>query len=137
WIFTTPENPKSTSVPLVPLYRLSWKCGDYTPSPPAVCSSWPAHVDTTYTADSAGVSAFVSVGYQLDDIEGYIYPKTLSQPTGTVKLMRKYNLDRDDHAIFPENLLSYYTSAGYTQNSGSDWLGYVYFNTDGNVPTIY
>lgn len=137
WIFTTPESPKSTSVPLVPLYRLSWKCGDYTPSPPAVCSSWPAHVDTTYTADSAGVTAFVSVGYKLDGIEGYIYPKTLPQPTGTVKLMRKYNPDRDDHAIFPENLLSYYTSAGYTQNSGSDWLGYVYFNSNGNVPTIY
>jgi len=25
---------------------------------------------------------------------------------------------------------------GYTQNSGSDWIGYVYPNTTGNVPAI-
>ncbi|HHX83506.1 MAG TPA: S8 family serine peptidase [Pseudomonadaceae bacterium] len=136
WVFTTPQNPKSSTVPLVPLYRLSWKCGDYTPSPPVVCSSWPAHADTTYTTDSAGVSAFELAGYKLDGIEGYIYPKTLPQPPGTVKLMRKYNPDRDDHAIFPESQLLYFTGEGYVQDSGSDWLGYVYPNSTGNVPTI-
>lgn len=137
WLFTTPENPKSTSIPLTPLYRLSWKCGDYTPSPPAVCTSTPNHVDTTYTADPTGVAAYQSAGYKLDGIEGYIYPKTITQPLGTVRLMRKYNPQRDDHAIFPETALSAMTAQGYTQNSGSDWLGYVYRNTTGNVPVIY
>lgn len=25
---------------------------------------------------------------------------------------------------------------GYTQNSGGDWLGYVYPNLTGNIPTV-
>lgn len=94
-------------------------------------------MDTTYTADPTGVAAYQSAGYKLDGIEGYIYPKTITQPLGTVRLMRKYNPQRDDHAIFPETALSAMTAQGYIQNSGSDWLGYVYRNTTGNVPVIY
>jgi len=136
WIFTTPANPKIPGGSLVPLYRLSWKCGDPTPNPPAVCSSYPGHMDTTYTADTAGVDAYKAMGYQLDGIEGYIYPKNMTQPTGTERLMRKYHPGRDDHAIFPEGKLATMTSLGFTQNSGSDWLGYVYPNTNGSVPAI-
>jgi len=136
WVFSTEENPKSASVPLAPLYRLSWKCGMASSSPPAICSSNPYHVDFTYTADPAGVAAFQSVGYMLDGIEGYIYPQTFTQPLGTVRLMRKYNPSRDDHAIFPESELSNMIAQGYTVNSGSDWLGYVYPNTNGSVPAI-
>lgn len=136
WVFTTSLNPKSATIPLAPLYRLSWKCGDLTPTPPAVCAANPEHIDTVYTADTAGVSAYQSVGYQLDGIEGYLYPKTIPQPIGTQRLMRKYNPARDDHAIFPENRLATMTAQGYTQNSGSDWLGYVYPNLTGNAPTI-
>ena len=47
----------------------------------------------------------------------------------------KYNPTRDDHAIFPETALSTMIMQGYTQDSGSDWLGYVYPNT-GPVPVI-
>ncbi|HEX4881687.1 MAG TPA: S8 family serine peptidase [Porticoccaceae bacterium] len=136
WLFTTPENPKSASIPLVPLYRLSWKCGDPTSAPPTICSSNANHMDVTYTADTAGVNAFKSAGYKLDGIEGYLYPKTMTQPLGTARLMRKYNPARDDHAIFPESQLSAMAAQGYTQNSGSDWIGYVYPNTNGNVPAI-
>jgi len=135
WIFTTPRNPISGTNSLAPLYRLSWKCGDPATPPPAVCSSNPLHMDTTYTTDPVGIEAFEDVGYRLDGIEGYIYPKSISQPVGSVRLMRKYNPARDDHAIFPETLLNAMTAEGYTQNSGSDWLGYVYVNT-GIVPTI-
>lgn len=137
WIFTTPNNPKNAAIPLVPLYRLSWKCGDPTPVPPTICASNPNHIDTTYTADPAGIAAFQEVGYQLDGIEGYLYPKTVTpQPPGTRKLMRKYNPARDDHAIFPDNILNTMTSLGYTEDSGSDWLGYVYPNLRGSVPAI-
>ena len=94
-------------------------------------------MDTTYTADPNGVTSFQSWGYKLDGIEGYIYPKSLAQPVGTVRLMRKYNPTRDDHAIFPETALSIMASQGYTQNSGSDWLGYVYPNSTGSTPVIY
>jgi hypothetical protein len=50
--------------------------------------------------------------------------------------MRKYNATRDDHAIFPESQISAMTAQGYTQNSGSDWIGYVYPNTNDDVPPI-
>jgi hypothetical protein len=41
-----------------------------------------------------------------------------------------------EQAIFPESQLSAMAAQGYTQNSGSDWIGYVYPNTNGNVPAI-
>lgn len=50
--------------------------------------------------------------------------------------MRKYAVGRDDHAIFPENEYSAYAAQGYTENSGSDWLGYVYPNSGGTTPPI-
>ena len=103
WIFTTDLNPVNANAPLVPLYRLGWKCADYTPTPPAVCSSNGHHMNTTYTTDQVGITAFVGVGYELDDIEGFIYPKTAAQPAGAVRLTREYAISRDDHAIFPEN----------------------------------
>jgi serine protease len=136
WVFSTPENPKSAT-PLSPLFRLSFACNHplYVAAQPTVCASTPAHIDTVYTTDAAGINAFVGVGYLLDGLEGYIYPKSQPQPVGTVRLIRKYNSARDDHAIFPETLLTQYTNAGYTLNSGSDWLGYVYPNS-GTVPTI-
>ena len=58
------------------------------------------------------------------------------QPTGTRKLMRKYNPARDDHAIFPDNMLATMQAQGYTEDSGSNWLGYVYPNLTGVIPTI-
>lgn len=132
WIFTTPTNPFSTTTPLVPLYRMSWKCGDsYSPA----CAANPNHTDFVYTTESAGISEFQSIGYKLDGIEGYIYPKTLPRPSGAAKLMRKYNPTRDDHAIFPESELANMIAQGYTLNSGSDWLGYVYPNLTGNIPS--
>lgn len=135
WVFSTNQNPKSANVPLVPLYRLSWKCGDSLPQP-SVCVSSPNAMDTTYTTDLAGVTSYEGIGFKLDGIEGYIYPKNLPQPAGTVRLMRKYNPTRDDHAIFPESQLSIMAAEGYTLDSGSDWLGYVYPNSTGGVPSI-
>lgn len=139
WIFTTPENPKNAGLPLAPLYRLSFACNhpQYSnASSPTACANNPEHTDTTYTTDIAGLNAFLTVGYRLDGVEGYIYPKTQSQPLGSVRLMRKYNPARDDHAIFPETELTNMVNEGYTQNSGSDWLGYVYPNSTGDVPVI-
>ena len=123
----------------MPLFRLSFACNNaqYSNANAAMaCANNPQHTDTTYTTDQAGINSFVGIGYRLDGIEGYIYPKNLAQPVGSVRLMRKYNAAPDDHAIFPEPLLTQYQNDGYTLNSGSDWLGYVYQNTNGNVPTI-
>jgi serine protease len=136
WVFTTPANPVNSALPLLPLYRLSWKCGDGTTRNPVICQHVASHMDTTYASDQAGIDAFTSLGYKLDGIEGYIYPKTVTPPSGAVRLMRKYSPSRDDHAIFPESEAAVYTVLGYTENSGSDWLGYVYPNTNGSVPNI-
>ena len=137
WIFTTPRNPADASIPLAPLYRLSWKCGDPTTAQPTVCNTTnPHHTDTVYTTEQAGIDAYAGLGYKLDGIEGYIYPKTMSQPAGTERLMRKYNPVRDDHAIFPESKYGEMISLGYTADSYSDWLGYVYPNVTGVEPTV-
>jgi serine protease len=141
WVFTTPENPKIAALSLVPLFRLSFACNHPTysnSSSPTACANNAQHTDTTYTTDWAGVTSYESVGYRLDGIEGYVYPKTMSpQPLGTVRLMRKYNAARDDHAIFPETLLSTMVNEGYTLDSGSDWIGYVYpAATNGSTPII-
>ena len=61
----------------------------------------------------------------------------MAKPAGAVKLMRKYNPTLDDHAIFPETQWLAMWMAGYTANTGNtDWIGYVYPNTNGNVPAI-
>ena len=136
WLFTTHTNPKSTTTALEPVYRMSWKCGDSTPYAPAVCSSVPKHIDTVLV-NTSELAYFKSLGYQVDGMQGYVYPKSLPQPTGTVRLMRSYNAQRDDHAVYPDTKSSSMAGQGYiyTTNS-SDWLGYVYPNTTGQVPVI-
>lgn len=136
WIFSTHENPKSATVPLEPLLRMSWKCGDTTPYPPYICNTKPQHIDTVLV-NSDEVGYFQYLGYKIDSTEGYVYPKTLPQPLGTVRLMRKYNDARDDFAVFPEAALATMQSAGYYYDgNGTDWLGYVYPNTNGQTPVI-
>ncbi len=131
-VFTTPINPKDASRRLVPLVRMSWKCGDPTflASVPAICATQPTHSDTAYTTDLVnGVPFFESIGYKVDGTEGYVYPIDAPQPAGTVRLMRKYNPGLDDHAIFPETKLAEMQARGYVENTGLDWIGYVYLNT--------
>lgn len=136
WVFTTDQNPKNAAIPLRPLYRMSWKCGD--PSnvgQPYTCNSVPDHVDTVLV-DKDELAYFSWLGYQVDGIEGFVYPKTQPQPPGTVRLMRKYHADKDDHAVFPETALSSMVSQGWQYNTNyNDWLGYVYPNT-GTMPTV-
>lgn len=137
WVFTTDANPKSATVALSPIIRMSWKCADgSTLGIPAVCSSNPAHIDTVYV-NSSEEMYFKSIGYKTDGTEGYVYPKSLPQPTGTVKLMRKYSPARDDHAIFPDTSLTTMSTQGYTATTNtSNWLGYVYRNINGAMPII-
>ena len=129
YVFTTDRSPNG--MPLVPLYRLSFN--DTNPN-----NAY--NRDTTYTTEKAGIEAFHSItpaGYELDGIEGYIYKKCTSEPScvpaGAVRLYRRYNLDRDDFAIFPESELAFMESQGYTSTGGSSFsevLGYVYPNVD-------
>jgi serine protease len=136
WVFTTHVNPKSAVNNLEPLYRMSWKCSDYTPYPPYTCSNYPNHSDTVLV-NEVEIGYFNSLGYKIDGVEGYVYPKYLPQPAGAVRLMRKYNTSRDDFAVFPESAWPNMQSLGYYYDgNGTDWLGYVYPNTNGQTPSI-
>ena len=141
WLFTTDLNPKSATVRLSPVIRMSWKCGDPTPYPPALCSSNSGHSDTVLVlsdkaANQDEVPYFKYLGYKVDGIEGFVYPKSLPRPLGAVKLMRKYHAGLDDHANFPESASASMGSNGWTYDTNAtDWLGYVYPNT-GSMPTI-
>jgi serine protease len=138
YIFTTNDNPLVEGEPeeedqasrLIPLYRLSYqgKKGGNT-----------RNIDHTYATSQAEINFFEHPdrGYKLDGIEGYIYPRTMpQQPLGTVKLYRKFNETIYDHAIFPESELSSMIDQGYNQNSGNDWIGYVYPNQDSDGDTL-
>lgn len=123
WVFSTHVNPFNPSVELMPLYRLSWKCGDPGPS---VCGSNSSHVSHFYTTslDEAHRSL---VYYAFDGIEGYVHPVSLGQPSGTTFLMRAYNADIDDYAVFPQEEYGNMASQGYTLDVS--YLGYAYLNS--------
>jgi subtilisin family serine protease len=153
-IFTTHRNPISGQSDLAPLYRLSFRCGDQTEPLPACTPGHvtynAAHISHFYETDANGVKTMTGkdvnglkltgypngAGYQLDGIEGFVYPRTQTQPPGTVKLCRKYDATRDDWVLFPgvgsggTDCSS--TSDGYTGGDysdaipGADWLGWVY-----------
>lgn len=136
WLFTTHVNPKSSTAELQPLYRMSWVCSDATPYPPSLCGYMPAHGDTTYVLE-AEIAYHEWLGYRVDGIEGYVYPKTMAQPAGTDYLIRLYNPARDDHAIFPYSKLDAMYNAGYTMTTnGINFLGWVYPNVNGSRPAI-
>ena len=136
WIFTTDKNPWY-SQPLVPLYRLSWKCGDPGSSP--ACATNPIHVEHTYATSTAEIQSFMALGYKLDGIEGYIVGSAYNPPRGTVALYRGYrgSSSVDDWAVFPSTELANMNSQGYVTNGSLQMtgiIGYVHLNT-GTRPT--
>lgn len=126
YLFTGDRAPFAGAPPLVPLYRLTYEGVN-----PNGNSN---HRDSTYTTELPGVQAYRSVGYEVDGIEGYLFKKCTPEPScmpaGTVRLLRRYHPQRDDHAIFPENELPQFLAAGYSATSGAESLGYVYPNVD-------
>ena len=131
-IFTTHVNPVGGGPELVPLHRYSWACSN--PNGTGCPGGNAYHVSHVYSTDTG--ENFPSQGYQLDGIEGYLYPRTQARPAGTVKLCRKYDSTRDDYVLFPaggDGTDCSATTDGYTGgNHGPlpgglpDWLGWVY-----------
>ena len=131
-LFTTAAPPFAGAPPLVPLYRLSY---DGPNGGNATNRSF------TYTTERTGVKLFSDVGYQLDGIEGYLFPRCTPEPscipTGATRLYRLYHFGRDDYAIFPESRLASFQALGYVgQSSLNDWIGYVYENVDSDGDTL-
>jgi hypothetical protein len=102
YILTTHNNPLIPNSELVPLYRLSHQTTN---------GANELNVDHTYATLQREIDYYQTNNYQLDSIEGYIYPDYKSQPEGTVKLYRQYNPRYDDqirpHPLpsLPSNLI--------------------------------
>jgi subtilisin family serine protease len=135
-LFSTPYNIKS-GVPnaLVPLYRMSMKCNQVRKHFYTVSASEAA----TYAAgpESCGADAAPpSQGYNLDGIEGYLYP--VGSPSSHVvdaeALYRKYSPTHKAWALVLAQEEANLAYASYTQNR--TLLGYVYpIITNGHLPT--
>ncbi|MCP3997243.1 MAG: S8 family serine peptidase, partial [bacterium] len=141
YLFTTNRNPDPEGPALVPLYRLR-----YDPNIPNRCvdpdSQRISNRDFSYTTEELGVIRFKEdivdqdgVGYELDGIEGYIFPRCDPEPEcipeGTERLYRLYHPVLDDYAIFPQSELDSMILQGYESQPGlNDWVGYVYTNID-------
>ena len=150
-VHSTHVNPNG-GADLVPLYRMSYRCGDeLLTNPPnvfnPVCTPNPAHTSHFYTTDELTVRYYTGyylngtkdlsnpgTGYKLDGIEGFIFPTTLAQPSGAVRLCRKYDATRDDYVLFPgagangqdcSSTTDGYTGGNYSQLVGNtDWIGW-------------
>ena len=127
YIINTYVNPIAAN-PLVPLIRLSYKCGDPVPTPNAACTANANHVDhalsTNTNNEITGSGGFIYAGYKIDGVEGYIYDAAAAQPVGTERLLRAYNPTLDDHAVFPLREQCNMAAQGYTLDVTN--LGYVY-----------
>ena len=127
WIINTYVNPVAAN-PLVPLIRLSYKCGDPVPTPNAACTANAYHVDhalsTNTNNEITGSGGFIEAGYKIDGVEGYIYDAAAAQPVGTERLLRAYNPTLDDHAVFPLREQCNMATQGYTLDVTN--LGYIY-----------
>jgi len=135
----------------VPLYRVRfdpdtyWRCDPLRPHVPGRSFA--------YTTTNAGIEFFkndvlghvtpgdedsAEIGYDLDGILGYIFPRCSPEPQcmppGTTRLRRLYHPAKDDYIIFPDEETSYWMSQGYVETSTlSTVLGYVYANTDSDL----
>ena len=128
-MFTLAQSPIIGGPDLVPLYRLSWAC----PSS-SQCPQNSEQVSHGYSTDPS--ESWNTVGYRLDGIEGYVFPRSMNQPPGTVKLCRKRDGNTGDYILFPgtapngTNCTG--TSDGYSPGSydqevaNTDFIGWVY-----------
>ena len=123
YILTGHKEPFGGAPTPIPLYRLTYPAAG-------------AGRETTYAATLAEVEHFnEDLDYEIDGIEGYIYPTCSPEPgcmpSGTVKLLRRFNDDTGDWAIFPESELLTMLFNGFDELEGlAGTLGYVYANSD-------
>jgi Subtilase family len=106
-LMTTHQSPVASidDSKIIPLYRLTWRCGDPGRAMPPACDPnstkrLSLHVARVY-ATSDTLALRQAQGYQLDGIEGYLFDSSLTTaPAGTAKLCQRYNSTTDDHALF-------------------------------------
>lgn len=135
-VFVSHVNPTG-GADLVPLYRYSSACT-------ATCkSSNASHVSHVYSTDSG--ENWIAQGYQLDGIEGYVYPPSASQPAGAAKLCRKLDTQRHDYTLFLGSGATGtdcsassdgFSGGNYSQTADGrpDWIGWAFPNAHSVAP---
>jgi serine protease len=132
YLLTSDAAPWTGAPALIPLYRMSYR------------GAWngnPNNRSFFYTTEKSGVEAGKSIGYAIDGIEGYLFPRATTGSVctvpGTTRLLRLYNSQIDDYALLPESQEQAHRNAGYASQSGlNDWLGCVYPNVDSDGDTV-
>ncbi len=130
WVFSTFKNPFGTTPELLPLYRLSWKCGDPGRTV-SVCSSFPNRATHVYSTSLPETQTLITSGFKFDGIEGYVMPASMAKPAGAVELRRAYNPTWDSWALYDLAHESAMLGQGF---NGAQTLGYAYPNL-GSRPT--
>lgn len=128
-VFTLAQSPIIGGPDLVPLYRLSWACPNSSQ-----CPQNSEQVSHGYSTDPS--ESWNTVGYRLDGIEGYVFPRSMNQPPGTVKLCRKRDGNTGDYILFPgtapngtncTGTTDGYSPGSYDQEVAyTDFIGWVY-----------
>lgn len=111
-VFTTPKDASGQS--LAPVYRLSWTNG----------TTLVRHVITVGEADK---NQSLLSGWVVDGIEGYIYPPSIPQPTGTTAIYRWLKSSTWSWAVVPATDQTLWTARGFAANSGL--LGYAFLTS--------
>lgn len=149
-VYVSHVNPTGGAA-MVPLYRLSRKCGDFTSS---VCTPGSPnynafHVSHFYSTSPTEVATLTTApyNYKKDGIEGYVFPTSYANApvTGAARLCRLLDPVRDEAILFPGTgtngkacnppFPSYATGSYYSSQFGSaNWIGWIVPNYAGNSP---
>jgi serine protease len=113
-IFTTPRD--AAGVTLVPLFRMSY-------ADTSANGTLTRHYLAAGNAERNALSTSV---WNLDGIEGYIYPSNIAQPSGTIRIVRGHDATNFRWTVYPESQIATWQARGYT--SGTTFLGYAYPN---------
>jgi len=149
-VYVSHVNPLASGPDMVPLYRMSGRCGEVASS---TCDNVggtgynPFHVSHRYTTSETGKSSLAASGYKLDGIEGYLFAKTYTNApiSGAVRVCRLLDPVSDEMILFPATgsngkscnppFPSYASNSYYsTQLDATDWIGWGIPNYGGNTP---
>jgi len=151
-VYVSHVNPVAGGPDLIPLYRLSRRCGDFASDicdAPGAANYNPFHVSHVYTTDTTELGTLTAApnNYKLDGIDGYVFPKSYANApvAGAVYLCRLRDPVRDEMILFPGNgsggkkcyppFPSYAAGSYYSAMlGGTEWLGWVIPYDGGNPP---
>jgi len=131
-VLSTHVNPVPGGPSLIPLYRMSWTCPNCGTGSNESVSHTYVVVDTL---TSGAVLEANNYGYQVDGIEGFVFPRVqdpATLPADAVKLCRMYSPSLDDYMLYAgvgrgsDACLLASPGGDYQSVGAYDWLGYVY-----------